>query len=208
MATSLPNIVCVSAPSRHSGKGTVAGVLIREYRYVQFNFATPIKTMWTALCMIQGVDRDIIGRTLTKDLKETPLPEVAGLSLRTFAEGIGTTWGRNMVREDMWVDMARPTLKALLAKGQRIVIEDARFANECNLARELGGVVVNVVRPVFNGGVLPTLASEGHLLDYDFDWTFTNTGTIAQLHDQVRWYFSPANVKPVYMQPAPWNSDK
>ena len=202
MATTLPNVVCVSAPSRFSGKGTVAHVLIREMRYVQFNYALPLKTMWTALCMINGLDKPTIERTLTGDLKETPMSALAGLSLRTFAEGVGTTWGRNMVHHDLWVDMARPRLKALLAEGKRIVIEDARFKNECELARELGGRVVNVIRPVFNGGVEPTLASEGHLKDYDFDWTFTNTGTIADLQSQVRWYFSPrADV-------APWNSDR
>ena len=196
MDASLPPIVCVSAPSRFSGKGTVADVLIREYHYVQFNFATPIKTMWTALCMVQGMDNDTIGQTLIGKLKETPMDLCGGLSLRSFAEGVGTTWARNMVDDNIWVNMARPKLKAMLAKGQRIVIEDARFPNECDLARELGGEVVNVKRPVFNGGVLPSLASEGHLAGYNFDWTFENTGSIQELQKQVRWWLAPINLSP------------
>ena len=66
--------------------------------------------------------------------------------------------------------------------------------NECDLARELGGLVVSVKRPVFNGGVLPSLASEGHLAGYNFDWTFENTGSISELQKQVRWWLAPTNL--------------
>jgi hypothetical protein len=142
--------------------------------------------------MYQGVPQALYPRILDGDLKETPLPQVGGLSLRSYCEGVGTKWGREMVREDLWLDMARTKVDAMLDKGQRVVISDARFVNECSLARERGGEVWSVVRPVDNGGLLPTLASEGHLKDYEFDGVFANIGDVSDLEHLVRFYMDRA----------------
>ena len=181
-----PRIIAVTAPSRRSGKGTISSLLAREYGYTACSYAVPIKTMFIALCMHQGVDPTYYQRILDGDMKETPV--VGPLSLRSFAEGVGTTWGRNMIDERLWVDIASQKINKLLDQGHRVVIDDTRFANEAALARELGGEVWSVRRPIVNGGFAPTLASEGHMLNYDFDWVFPNIGSVVDLEGQVRRY--------------------
>ena len=179
-----PNVIAVTSPSRRSGKGTISNLLVREYGYTEFSFALPIKTMFIALLMYAEVPQAIYPRILDGDLKETPV--LAGLSLRNFAEGVGTKWGREMHDPEVWVKIGEQKLDKMLAKGHRVVISDGRFWNECNLARERGGEVWSVERPVENGGLAPTLASEGHLKDYPFDVRFYNSCTVADLEDSVR----------------------
>lgn len=180
----LPSIIAVTAPCRYSGKGTVADVLASRFGYLQFNYALPIKTMFVTLLMYAGVDQDLYPRILDGDMKEMLIPGV-GLSLRQFAEGVGTTWGRNMVHPNLWIDLARPKIQKLLDRGVRLVIQDARFPNECDLVKCLGGKIVRVVRPVYNGGLRPSLASEGHLENYQVDFIFANEGSIESLQEKV-----------------------
>jgi hypothetical protein len=182
---SLPNIIAVTAPSRRSGKGTVADVLITRFGYTKFQYALSLKTAFVALCMAQGIEQDRITRMLDGDLKEAPQAEIGGLSLRTFCEGVGTDWGRKTVSEDLWVNMAYTKIVKLLDSGHRVVVEDARFVNECNLVRELGGKVIRVVRPEYNGGLPPTLSSEGHLESYPVDFIFANEASVERLREQV-----------------------
>lgn len=179
----LPPIIAVSAPSRRSGKSTLSQVLMGEYGYTKFSFAEPLKIMFIALCMSAGVDKMLYPRILDGDLKETPLAEVGGLSLRMFAEGVGTVWGRDHVDSDLWVNMARPKIQKLLDSGKRVVVDDARFLNEVMLAYTLGGVAVEVRRP---GAPAPTLASEGHLDGFQFTKVFQNDSSVGTLEDRVR----------------------
>lgn len=190
----LPNVIAVCAPSRRSGKGTISDVLINEFGYTEYMFAGPIKVMWTALCMVVGMDKDTVNRTLFGDLKEVPMEQLGGMSLRSFAESIGTKWGRDMISPTLWVNIGSYAIWSMLDKGKRVVVSDARYPNEANLVRDMGGVVVNVIRPVENGGLEPTLASEGHLRDYRFDATFVNDSTVVDLQAVVRNWMREENV--------------
>jgi hypothetical protein len=183
-----PRVIAVTAPSRRSGKGTISSLLVRDYGYTQFSFALPIKTMFIALCMHAEIPQSLYPRILDGDLKEAALPEVGWLSLRSFAEGVGTSWGRNMVDPDLWVNIGCSKIEKMLGKGQRVVMDDVRFVNEANVARSLGGEVWSVVRPLDNGGLRPTLASEGHLKGYEFDGVFANIGDVSDLEHLVRFY--------------------
>jgi hypothetical protein len=185
-----PRVIAVTAPSRRSGKGTITDVLVGEYGYTELMFAMPLKVMYIALLMYQGVDQAHYPKILDGYLKETPMDEVGGLSLRTFAEGVGTDWGRKMVDPFLWVNMAKFKIKKMLDLGHRLVLSDVRFANECDIARQHGGQVWSVVRPTENGGHEPTLSSEGHLKFYTFDAVFANAGTVDDLKDHVRGYMA------------------
>jgi hypothetical protein len=185
---SLPRIIAVTAPSRRSGKGTISSLLVREYGYTEFAFAMGLKTTFIALCMYQGIDQKLYPRILDGDLKETPFQEIGGLSLRTYCEGVGTDWGRNMVRQTLWTDMAQQKIDKMLSLGHNLVLSDARFVNECDIARERDGEVWSVERPIENGGLAPTLASEGHLKDYPFDAMFVNSVDVPYLEGVVRLY--------------------
>jgi deoxynucleotide monophosphate kinase-like protein len=186
-----PRVIAVTAPSRRSGKGTITDVLVQEYGYTEVMFAMPLKVMYIALLMYQGVDQAHYPAILDGYLKETPMEEVGGLSLRSFAEGVGTDWGRNMIDKDIWVKMASFKIKKMLDLGHRVVISDVRFPNECDVARQYGGKVWSVIRPEENGGLAPTLASEGHLKFYTFDAVFSNAGDVEDLKQLVRIAMGP-----------------
>jgi hypothetical protein len=182
----LPRVIAVGAPCRRSGKGTIANVLVNEYGYTLFQFAFPIKAMFATLCMTCGIPATSLPDILGGDRKEEELPEVGGLSLRHFAEGVGTLWGRQMFDDELWVNIGSRRIANLLAEGKRVVIEDARFENEIDVAYAFSGCAVYVVRPGSNGGFLPSLASEGHLTNAVFSHQFDNDGTVSDLEQQVR----------------------
>lgn len=182
MAT--PRLIGLYAPARRSGKSLAASVLTDGFDYHTFKFAAPMYAMWQALCDDAFLPHDVYVRSLS-DLKETPLAQV-GMSFRQFAETIGTKWGREMISQTLWVDIARVKLATLLEDGRRIVADDMRFPNEFDLIKSLGGVCIKIVRPIWNGGREGTLPSEAHLEAYPFDAIFANDRTAEDLKDKVR----------------------
>ncbi len=70
-------------------------------------------------------------------------------SPRRVLQLLGDEWARQMIHPDIWTMSARPRLEVMLASGAKIVINDARFANDrANLSQWLGGKRVDVRTPV------------------------------------------------------------
>ncbi|GAA0946055.1 hypothetical protein [Actinocorallia libanotica] len=104
------------------------------------------------------------------DSAKRTFPEVRALLQRT-----GTEAGRGVLGEDVWVN-------ALLGPwdGRPLVVSDVRFPNEAQRVRDLGGVVVRVVRP----GVEPGRTahrSETALDEWPFDAVIENSGSLGDL---------------------------
>lgn len=120
------------------GKDTFADHLVRVCRYQKLSFATPIKEALN----------EIFGWTMrdwnNRKFKETPRPEAGGKTPRQLAQTLGTEWGRNLVSNDLWVEL---TLDRARRSPQPVVIADVRFPNEAALIRENGGILVLVRRP-------------------------------------------------------------
>jgi hypothetical protein len=154
--------------------------------YQTFKYAAPLYAMWQALCDDAMVPHAVYVRTLG-DLKETPIAQV-GMSFRTFAETIGTKWGRAMISDTLWVDIARVKMAKLLEDGRRLVVDDMRFGNEFDLVKSLGGKCIKIVRPIWNGGLAldAPLPSEGHLASYPFDFIAANDSDEESLKGKVR----------------------
>lgn len=160
-------IIALYSPRARSGKGTVAKVLVSEYGFIELQFSTPIKEAWRGL-LAYADQEDLFHVTTEGAFKQTPLPELGGLSFRTFAETLGTR-----LREDadpqLWIKMLHENGCALNDLGyDRIVVSDMRFANELDYLRSLGAKAVWVERPELLGN--EPLPSEGHLIRYDFDY--------------------------------------
>jgi hypothetical protein len=182
-----PQLIGIYSPARQHGKSTIANTLV-EQGYRIHKFAGLLYRMWDALLEEAGVP-DMIRRRSIMDLKETPIVQAGGLSFRTFAEGVGTKWGREMFNENVWVDINRSALQYKLDRAQRIVVDDMRFPNEFALIKELGGSCISVVRA---SGTKPSLPSEGHLATACFDRSFYNDGTVATLQAGVRAWLQAA----------------
>jgi hypothetical protein len=121
-----------------SGKNTVAG-LVPGAEVI--GLADPI---YQGLATMLGLDelelRD-------RGRKEAPI-EWLGRSPRTLLQTLGTEWGRDTVRSDIWLLMAERRIRELDRAGAAaVVVADVRFANEAEMIRRMGGQIWEVRRP-------------------------------------------------------------
>jgi hypothetical protein len=117
-----------------AGKTTCADHLVREFGFGKFSFATPLKRMLAALTPETGKDA-------------TPYV-LCGKTLRHAMQTLGTEWGRNLIGDDIWLRAARVQIQTMqAARAPGITADDVRFSNEAELIREMGGIVIELVRP-------------------------------------------------------------
>lgn len=124
-----PRIVGLTGLKR-SGKTTVATLMLG---YTRMSFAAPLKNMLRAM----GVTDDEL------EDKETVLPRF-GQSPRFMLQTLGTEWGRDKIKQTLWVDIARHSAEMGRSSGALIVFDDVRFDNEANMILEMGGEVWKV----------------------------------------------------------------
>jgi hypothetical protein len=159
-----------------SGKSEVSAVLTSEFGFGRVKFADPLKNMIRTLLRGAGhIDEDV-ERMVEGDLKEVEIPEL-GVSPRLLMVTLGTEWGRDAVRPDLWIRL----WKAAAEMHERVVVDDVRFPNEVDAIRELGGVIWRVERP---GLVAASHVSEQ--LSVEPDDVLFNTLDLDFLRIQVR----------------------
>jgi len=123
-----------------SGKDTAAGYIKQVYGFGTYAMAYPLKAM---LQVGLGLDPDAYQ---TPEQKNAVIPWL-GRSYRDVAQTIGTEWGRDLVRSDLWLVIAQRNLEALDAMGAPgMCITDVRFENEAEMLRDLGGTLIHVYR--------------------------------------------------------------
>lgn len=133
----LPVIIGISGKA-HSGKDFTANYIIDSFpslRVGKLSFADPIRDM-----LSQIVDVDEIYRT---GLKESRI-DWLGVSLRELMQTLGTDWGRYLIDEDIWVNIAKNRLETRFNSFDIVVIPDVRFQNEVDLILDNGGVIINI----------------------------------------------------------------
>jgi hypothetical protein len=137
-------------------------------------FADPL---YAGLATMLGCDESALRDRATKEL---PLP--LGRSPRHLLQTLGTEWGRELVRGDLWIWRARERFHEAARLGAEVVaFSDVRFANELAFIRqELGGQVWWVERPGVVGG---SHASEHSLTADQCDRVISNVGS----RDQLTW---------------------
>lgn len=105
---------------------------------------------------------------------------------RWLQQSLGTEWGRDLVRPDLWIHIAKLKVRAyqFIGGGRDIVIDDMRFINEYSAVVELGGTAVRVLRPgVYR--TTPPHPSEGALDDLPMHIIINDEG-IAELRERAR----------------------
>jgi hypothetical protein len=118
-----------------SGKTTAAKYLVANHGFTRLSFAAPLRDMLRAI----GVS----DYHLTEG-KEEPCPALMGRTARHCLQTLGTQWGRGHVDENIWTHIAGERIKAALAEGKRIVIDDCRFDNEAELLLSMGAIIVDL----------------------------------------------------------------
>lgn len=131
---------------KQSGKNWFANVLadaFKEAGYAteQVSFATPIKQACNA---IFGWDLGMLEDERFKATTDTRF----NITPRKAMQLLGTEFGREMVNDSIWVDIALQKVYANHRAGKITLITDVRFDNECELLTKTGGKLIKVINPL------------------------------------------------------------
>jgi len=109
-----------------------------------------------------------------------PSMRTKGPLLRALMQNYGTEV-RRKDEASYWLDQWKARTELLLAEGKHVVCDDARFLNEVEAIRSLGGVIVRLTRPdVQNTG---THQSELEMYAIEPDFTIeTQNGDLSALY--------------------------
>jgi len=102
------------------------------------SFATPLYEMLSCV-----LGRAEVARMRADNTKGGPLPRLGGKSLREALQTLGTEWGRQMMHEDIWVDVLLGEWAAF--PHACLAIDDLRFPNEYDKCKEMGAVFVRMM---------------------------------------------------------------
>lgn len=158
-----------------SGKSEAARYLIRNHSYQNGKFARALKEMLRAFLRYRGVDEATIERMIEGDLKELPSPWLNGRSPRQFMQFLGTEFGREKIHKDLWVDTEMDHIKS----WSKVVFDDARFPNEVEAIRAVGGILIEVKRPGHVATIHTAHESEFHT--FVPDYFLLNDGSLNDL---------------------------
>ena len=127
-----------------SGKSTSANYLVNSWNFTEYSMAEPIKEIGT----IFGFTHNQLYGTQKEKLEIHPYWRVSG---REFLQKIGTDMFRDLlpqvipnmkISKSVWCDIFRLKYNCL----NRTVVSDIRFPDEARMVRDLGGVIIRIVR--------------------------------------------------------------
>lgn len=191
-----------------SGKDTVAKEFV-NVGCVQDSFASPLKDVCSA---VFGWDRESIeGDTIeSREFRETPdiywtkKTGIDNFTPRLALQLMGTDVMRNHFHEDIWIDSLEYRLRKA-SESRCVVVSDARFTNELDLIKKLGGSIIWVQRgelpewfetakQASNNAVSRKIMetryrdvheSEWNWAGYPVDFVIHNNGTLLELKEEV-----------------------
>lgn len=174
-----------------AGKDTLANILIKKFGYTKISFAGSVKDSVSA---IFGWDRQLL-EGVTNESREwrekvdewwAKRLNIPNLTPRWVLQEIGTEVFRNHFHPDIWVASVEKKLEKLTG----VVITDARFTNEIDTIKKLGGIIIHIKRDVPDWYESLSPPSHIHSSEYSWiknkhDYTIENTGSINELEDKI-----------------------
>ena len=192
-----------------SGKDTVANMFV-ERGCVHDSFAAPLKDVCSS---IFGWPREMLeGDTVeSRDFREMPdmfwtkKLGVPNFTPRFALQLLGTEVLRNHFDQDIWLNSLEYRMRKMSDSSPCVVVSDARFRNELDLIKNMGGVVIwvqrgelpewyetasqahsNVVcRKIMTTKYKDVHESEWNWAGYNVDYIINNNGTLEDLEKQV-----------------------
>lgn len=204
----------ISGQKRH-GKDSVADVLVKDFGFKKVALADPLKQICSKVFQIplqafykdelkdlafiepEIIDVYHIERLVTQLEEHTSVSTESIQNLKIHGCGkelkspreilqfVGTDLCRTYVKDTVWLDIFYSTVKK--SEGH-LVCTDARFPNERELIKSLGGKNMLVVRQGLNN--TDSHSSENSLgTESEYDLVVQNSGTLADLHREIStWY--------------------
>lgn len=146
----LPTLIGVHGPL-NGGKDTVASYIIEKFgirrwapgnrdnrfesKYRRYAFAKPIKE---ACKVLFGFTQEQLEDRVLKETED----EFWGFTPRKAMQKLGTEYGRDMMRKDIWIRRAEMEIANNLKAGYHTIITDVRFENEAEWLRAQPNVML------------------------------------------------------------------
>jgi hypothetical protein len=158
-----------------SGKDSTAELLCLKYGYKRLAFADPMRQA------LLTINPQLDSITRVSDLVEDYGWDLAKKNpeIRRLLQVLGTDFGRKMLGDDVWINIALSGIKS----EDKIVVSDVRFPNEAEAIKKLGGTVWRINR--HNHTAVNGHTSERAMDNYMFNYVIYNDGTLAELSDEV-----------------------
>lgn len=163
-----------------AGKDSVAEVLCREYGFCRIGFADALKY---EVGRIMRLPLLAYCQKVYGEASDAVLHRLLWESRDGFSRALLQAWGTELRRQedpDYWVK----AWQRGVAVHHAVVCPDVRFPNELETVRKMGGILVLIRRPGYNG--------DGHqseqLADDPSTWDslIENEGTLQELEAKVR----------------------
>jgi len=191
-----------------AGKSTAANVLVQDKEYKSVAFAGALKDAVAAIFswprhLLEGDTvesrefREAVDTTWQNRIGDLPLIAGRSVTPRLILQLMGTEVMRDHFHTDIWVLSAMKKIESDLTSSY--VITDARFKNEINLVRSIGGKIIRIKRgpnpewfeiarntPERMTELHPEVhASEWSWVSSELDYTIENDGSIDDLRKKV-----------------------
>lgn len=178
------------AGKKRSGKDTIADFLIKEYGFIKYGFADPIKEI--AKIIFGFNEEQLYGD------KKGEIDENWKIKPRDFFQKFGTDYGqfifpehfpdtfKNVNKRSLWVLVFN---KWYLKKKRedpyiKVIINDVRFNHEFECIQELGGYIMKVERD--NNKIEDNHISENELnFNEEFNYIIKNNGSKEELYEKI-----------------------
>lgn len=157
-----------------SGKDTAASFLI-DSNYSRVAFADPVKEMLSVI--FPHID--------FHNGDKTAIVEPYGVKVRDLVVTLGHDWGRKMIGESLWIDIARRKIDYLLSIGKRVVVTDIRYTDEADLVLEYFSDLVYIHRQSEGAGSLSKHITENAVWDSYHYTTISNNFSLGHLRSEI-----------------------
>lgn len=175
-----PIVIGVSGKAG-AGKDTICNFLMEHHGFSKIALADPIKRLVKDVFVLTDE------QTHDRVLREKPLKDWPGWTVRKLLQIIGTEMFRNTIDQDIWVKSLCKRIKS--SYDLLWVVPDVRFPNEQATMKKMFKnryISIRVERPGKDGntdGGVKNHQSESYVLDADF--VFQNDSTIQDLGKKV-----------------------
>jgi len=176
------NLICIIG-NIGVGKSTVANIF-KQNEYIELTFADPVKQIGITL----GFEKEELYGSQEDKLK---INNFWGVSGREFMQKFATNIMRNELskhinmnldNKTIWVRLCQKKIIDLMKENKKIIISDGRFPDEINMIKEMGGIVIKIIR---NNNYDILHESESYVSILKADIILDNNETLEELNKKI-----------------------